>query len=197
MEETDTNINLEQSNIQNCGASSYNYGMGRFFQRPTAFDCMQGGVGMGTTPYSYPSYAGDWGLVPGPYSHGFNFNRPIGINNPSSSGFFSSVPNSRDYSSNIPSLGGTSSAFSSTGLGAQGTMGPLCNTDPYRGQCDSPGSSCSSPTRNSSPCITTMEPVENLDCKNKGMYNLKLKGEDTSVDISSIFLRKATFVTSC
>ena len=172
MEESDSNVNLEQSSVQSCGASAYNYGMGRWFQRPNALDCVQNGMGMGTTPYSYPSYTGDWGLMSGPYSHGFNFNRPIGINTPSSSGFFPSVPNSRDYnSSNLPSLGGSNSAFSSAGHGAQGAMGPMCNTDPYRGHCESPDSTCSSPPRNSSPCMTTMEPVDNMELSNKGGLN--------------------------
>ena len=170
MEETDANMSIEQSSAQNCTATSYNYGMGRFFQTPSAFDCMQGGVGMGATPYSYPSYTGDWGLVPGPYSHGFNLNRPIGINNPNSSGFFSSVPNSRDYNSSIPTLGGSSSAFSSAGHSSQSTMKLLCSSDPYRAQCESPESTCSSPPRNSSPCMTRMEPVDSLDGAGKGWY---------------------------
>lgn len=190
-----TNMNLDTGATQTCATSSYNYGMGRFFQRPSAFDCMQGssGVGMGTGPYSYPAYPSDWGLMSGHYSHGFNLNRPLGLNNigSNSSGFLNNLNNfsvqnnvnTRDYGSAFSGIGSSSSAFSSTGLGSHGpgtgTMGNMCAPDNYRGQCGTPESQSNSSHGSNSPCLTSMDHVEKLDGKSKGNaikenYNLTL-----------------------
>lgn len=178
-----TNMNLDTGSTQTCATSTYNYGMGRFFQRPSAFDCMQGGpgVGMGTGTYSYPPYHSDWGLMSGHYSRGFNLNRPLGLNNigTNSSGFLNnlnnfSVPNnsgSRDYNSAFSGIGSSPSAFSSTGLGSHGpvagTMGSMCPTDNYRGQCGTPDSQSNSSHGSTSPCLTNLDHVEKMDGKNK------------------------------
>ncbi|XP_045208040.1 homeobox protein MOX-2-like [Mercenaria mercenaria] len=177
------NMNLDTGATQTCATSSYNYGMGRFFQRPSAFDCMQGssGVGMGTAPYSYPAYPSDWGLMSGHYSHGFNLNRPLGLNNigSNSSGFLNNLNNfsvqnnvnSREYGSAFSGIGSSSSAFSSTGLGphapSTGVMGNMCAPDNYRGQCGTPESQSNSSHGSNSPCLTSMDHVEKLDGKNK------------------------------
>ena len=189
-----TNMNLDSGPAQTCATGSYNYGMGRFFQRPSAFDCMQGSsgvAGMGASPYSYPTpYHSDWGLMSTPYSHGFNLNRPIGLNNISSnsSGFLNNLNNfsvqnnvnSRDYgSSAFSGIGSSSSAFSSTGLGGgphgstSGPMPPLCGSDSFRGQCASPDSQSNSSTGSTSPCLTNMDAVDKLDSKNKGKNKTK------------------------
>lgn len=183
-----TNMNLESGPAQTCATGSYNYGMGRFFQRPSAFDCMQGSsgvAGMGASPYPYPTpYHSDWGLMSGHYSHGFNLNRPLGLNNISSnsSGFLNNLNNfsvqsnvnSRDYgSSAFSGIGSSSSAFSSTSLGgghgsASGPMAPLCSPDNFRGQCGSPDSQSNSSTGSASPCLANMDAVEKMDGKSKG-----------------------------
>ena len=180
------NMNVgEAGSTQTCGNNSYNYGMGRFFQRSGgAFDCMQGttGMGMGATPYSYPSYHTDWGLMPGPYAHGFNLNRPLGINNlnTSSSGFLNNLNNfsvhnsvnSRDYGPTFSGIGRSSSAFTSAGLSSHNsgsnTLGNMCGSESYRGQCASPESNSPSSPGNSSPCLTNMEHIDKIDNKNKG-----------------------------
>ncbi|KAH3701927.1 hypothetical protein DPMN_076924 [Dreissena polymorpha] len=203
------NMNLDAGPGQTCATSSYSYGMGRFFQRPSAFDCMQGptsatGVsGLGAGPYSYPSYHhNDWGLMHGHYSHGFNLNRPIGINNlnnlstsHTSSGFLNNLnsfsmqsnAHARDYSGAFSAIGSNAatSAFSNAGhVTSQGAatsgLGSLCNSEVYRGQCPSPDCQSQDSTGSESPCLTTMDPVDKLDNKNKGEqyftihYSLKL-----------------------
>jgi len=174
---------------QTCGTSSYNYGMGRFFQRPPAFDCMQGtapgpSVGMGAAPYSYPPYHGDWGFMHGHYSQ-FNLNRPLGLNNLGSntSGFLNnlnsfSVQNnisSRDYGSTFSGIGSSNSAFSSTGInsGSHGTSGGslgsnMCGPDNFRVPCASPDSRSDSSGGSGSPCLPSMDPGDKLDPKGKG-----------------------------
>lgn len=179
-----TNMNLDSGATQTCATSTYNYGMGRFFQRPSAFDCMQGssGVGMGSAPYSYPGYHGDWGLMSGHYSHGFNLNRPLGLNNigSNSPGFLNNLNNfsvqnninSREYASAFSGIGSSASAFSSTGLNTHGTsagnMGNMCAPDNYRGHCGTPESQSNSSHGSHSPCLTSLDHADKIDVKNKG-----------------------------
>ncbi|KAK3578823.1 hypothetical protein CHS0354_030246 [Potamilus streckersoni] len=166
MEDSGRGMSLESNTTQNCTNSAYNYGMGRFFQRPSAFDCMQAGVGMGATPYSYPSYASDWGLMHNPYSHGFNFNRTLNINSGPGANFFP-VATTRDFTSTFSGISPNSgSAFSGAGLGSSSNIGG--NNDPYRsGPSGSPGSPCPSTPENSS-CITSdLESVEKRENKSK------------------------------
>ncbi|KAL5010252.1 hypothetical protein ScPMuIL_012557 [Solemya velum] len=126
-----------------------NYGMGRFFQRSGAFDCMHGhgagsvGVGVGGhTGFPYSPYHGDWGLMHGAYSSGLHFNR--GLNSTSSNYF--PVSSSRDYNTSNSS-NGLPSAFSVTGQHGHNTLGHIDNTtDNNYGNsiCGTPPSPCSS-----------------------------------------------------
>ncbi|XP_041371377.1 homeobox protein MOX-2-like [Gigantopelta aegis] len=61
-----------RSNVGGLASSSCGYNMGRFLQRPNPFDCMHGGMGMGSAAnLGYSSYSGDsWGLMHGGYPNG-------------------------------------------------------------------------------------------------------------------------------
>lgn len=148
-----------------------NYGMGRFFQRSGAFDCMHGhgtgsvGVGVGGHagfPYT-PYHAGDWGLMHGAYSSGLHFNR--GLNSTSSNYF--PVSSSRDYNTSNGS-NGLPSAFSVTGQHGHNTLGHIDNTteNNYGNSiCGTPPSPCSS-SSDGNPSMTDLDKKEN---KIKGM----------------------------
>ena len=169
MEETDREINLNP-NAQNCSNTTgvgYVASMGRFFQRPSAFDCMHpsgGGVGVGVglpTPHHHPStfpgyssYPPDWGFMSGTYSSGFNFNRTF--NNHSSSNIFS-----RDFSVGLPSASSVPPPL----IGSSPTSGVLpCEAgDSYE---SGPGGSSCSP----SPDHCLGDDSERKENKHRGMF---------------------------
>lgn len=78
--------------------TSCSYGMGRFLPRATPFaDCMQGGGAGG-----YPSYASDWGLMQGMYSHHLGVDRSLNGFRTSASHYFPVTPSPKDLASPYP-----------------------------------------------------------------------------------------------